>query len=487
MNRRRDARHTTRRIRGTPTSGLTFVQICWTVYRAPREGPAGIARRQQQRLEHLVASARAQSPYYQQLYRDLPESPCPTDQLPTVSKTDLMNHFDDWVTDRAVTKATVQEFLANADNVGHDFLGRYVVCTTSGATGVPAILLHDHFALMVYNVLGYLRSLPAALMTPRDIGALLRGRARLAAVFVTGGHFLGNTMMARRIRALPWRAKTQRLFSALSPVPQLVHDLNAFQPAVLGGYPSALETLAREQQAGRLHIRPILINAAGETLTATARRLIAAAFSSRVGNYYGSSEAVGLTYECREQRLHVNADWYLVEPVDEHNRAVPPGRLSDGVLVTNLANTIQPIIRYQMGDRVAIDPDRCPCGSPFPSIQVVGRTDDVLTFPTEAGEPVRILPLAVATVAEEIRGVAACQFVQRTPSTLTVRLATDDNADERQVWSALRERLAAFLTQHGATTVAIEQAAEPPALHPRSGKFRQVYSELTPQHDAGCT
>lgn len=289
MNRRRDARHTTRRIRGTPTSGLTFVQICWTVYRAPREGPAGIARRQQQRLEHLVASARAQSPYYQQLYRNLPESPCPTDQLPTASKTDLMNHFDDWVTDRAVTKATVQEFLANADNVGHDFLGRYVVCTTSGATGVPAILLHDHFALMVYNVLGYLRSLPAALMTPRDIGALLRGRARLAAVFVTGGHFLGNTMMARRIRALPWRAKTQRLFSALSPVPQLVHDLNAFQPAVLGGYPSALETLAREQQAGRLHIRPILINAAGETLTTTARRLIAAAFSSRVGNYYGSS------------------------------------------------------------------------------------------------------------------------------------------------------------------------------------------------------
>ena len=98
-----------------------------------------------------------------------------------------------------------------------------------------------------------------------------------------------------------------------------------------------------------------------------------------MGNYYGSSEAVGLTYECAAQRLHVNTDWYILEPVDEHDRPVPRGQLSDGVLVTNLANRIQPIIRYQMGDRVAIDPDPCGCGSPFPPIRVVGRTDDILS------------------------------------------------------------------------------------------------------------
>ena len=46
------------------------------------------------------------------------------------------------------------------------------------------------------------------------------------------------------------------------------------------------------------------------------------------------------------------------------------------------------------------------------------------------------------------------------------------------MWAALRKRLAAFLAEHGATTVAIDKAAEPPALHPRSGKFQQVYSEV---------
>jgi phenylacetate-coenzyme A ligase PaaK-like adenylate-forming protein len=411
----------------------------------------------------------------------VPQSVSDISELPTVTKSELMSQFDRWVTDPEVSRASVEAFLSDPINIGRDYLQRYVVCTTSGATGIPAILLHDQSALVVYNVLGYIRSLPVTLLAPRRLWALVRGRGRLAAVFVTGGHFLGNTLMARRVRKMPWRAKTQRIFSALAPIEELVAGLNAFQPVVLGGYPSALETLAQEQQAGRPHIHPGWINAAGETLTIAKRQLIGETFGCRVGNYYGSSEAVGLTYECAAQRLHVNTDWYILEPVDERDRPVPRGQLSDGVLVTNLANRIQPIIRYQMGDRVVIDPDPCGCGSPFPPIQVVGRTDDILTFPTAHGEPIRVLPLAIATVAEETPGVAGFQLVQRTPSSLTVRLCVEKNRQEHAVWAALRNRLAAFLKEHGAANVRIEKAAEPPALHPRSGKFRQVYTELTAQ------
>ena len=32
---------------------------------------------------------------------------------------------------------------------------------------------------------------------------------------------------------------------------------------MMSGYPSALEALAQEQQAGRLHIHPVVINACG--------------------------------------------------------------------------------------------------------------------------------------------------------------------------------------------------------------------------------
>jgi phenylacetate-coenzyme A ligase PaaK-like adenylate-forming protein len=246
----------------------------------------------------------------------------------------------------------------------------------------------------------------------------------------------------------------------------------------VGGYPSVLEVLAKEQDAGRLHIHPKLINAAGETLWDPMRQHIAAAFQCSVGNYYGSSEDVGLTFECKRKQLHVNSDWYILEPVDEHDQPVPPGHLSHSVLVTNLANRVQPMIRYKMGDRVTISPDTCLCGSPFPVIHVIGRTDEILSLPTKQGGAVEILPLAISTIAEETPGVYSCQIIQTEPLKLKVRLAVIEGGTEQSVWEALQKRLEAYLTEQGVTNVVIVKAPEPPQLHPKSGKFQQVWSEV---------
>jgi phenylacetate-CoA ligase len=359
---------------------LEPISLGWDAYRADTEGQAGIARRQQERLRSIVAYTRVNSPYFADRYRDAPHEVSDVTQLPVVTKAEMMRNFDQWVTDSSVHRDDVEDFNSDPTRIGCDYLDRYVACTTSGSTGTPAILLHDHQALAVYNVLGYVRSLPTALASLPKMWALIRGRGRLAAVFVTGGHSLGNTMMARRLRTAPWRAGMQRLFSALVPTAELVKNLNDFRPVVLGGYPSVLESLSNEQRAGRLCVHPVLISAAGETLTpqlaTAARRHIAEAFGYRVANYYGSSEAIGLTFECSAGRLHVNGDWYIVEPVDEHHQPVPPGQLSHDVLVTNLANRIQPIIRYPLGDRVAMYAENCSCGTAFPIIEVVGRVDE---------------------------------------------------------------------------------------------------------------
>lgn len=455
-----------------------FLTASWDAWKTAHEGNPGIASREQARLRTLVSYARTHSSYFANLYRDVPEPCTDPGQLPVVTKAEMMAHFDDWVTDPAVTRRGVEDFLSNPSLVGRDYLGRYVVCTTSGSTGTPAILVHDPGALVVYNVLGYMRSLPVFLSVLRNLVALLREKGRLASVFVSGGHFLGNTMFARRSRTMPWRAKTQRLFSALSPTSELVQELNAFQPVMLAGYPSALQVLAKEQQAGRLHLHPVVINAAGETLSDATRQQIAAAFGCAVSNYYGSSEAVGLTFECKHHQLHVNSDWYLLEPVDEHDQPVPPGQLSSAVLVTNLANRVQPFIRYKMGDRITISLEPCPCGSPFPVLRVIGRTDEILTFPAAQGGMIQILPLSIVTIAEETPGVYSCQIIQTEPLKLKVRLAVKEMEEEQKVWQALQARLATYLTEQGITGVVIEKAPERPQLHPLSGKFQQVWSEV---------
>src|SRR4051794_36496905 len=148
--------------------------------------------------------------------------------------------------------------------------------------------------------LAYVRDV--GLLTPRDLWRVLQGDGRQVAVFATGGHYLGATMMERRLRARPWRRKIARLFSVLTPLPDLVRQLNAFRPALLGGYPSVLDLLAQEQTAGRLRIRPAVVTMAGETLTPAVRSRLEHAFACRIMESYSASEATPLALPCRHGR-----------------------------------------------------------------------------------------------------------------------------------------------------------------------------------------
>ena len=456
---------------------MTLAQA-WDVWRATRQGRAGISRRQQARLVDLVTFARAHSPYYRQLYAGVP--PTHPDirfrQLPPVTKADLMAHFDAWVTDPAVTKNQVVRFVADKSRVGELFLGKYLVFTTSGTSGTPAILLQDPEALAIYNAIGYVRGV-AGRLSLGDAWRIAKGRAHTAGIFAVGGHFVSNSFMEYRLRQRPWRRNIQRLFSILDPLPQVVQELNAFQPVLIGAYASALNLLAAEQEAGRLHLRPVQINSSGETLTPEVRARVEKAFGCPVRDVYNASEVTGITFDCAEGRLHVNADWYILEPVDAAHQPVPPGQASYSVLVTNLANYIQPIIRYDLGDSVMVDAEPCPCGSPLPTIRVQGRTDEILAFSTDNGQTVHLLPMTIATVIEETAGVRRFQVIQVAPSVLSVRLEAAAPGDADRVWEAVERNLRAYLTGQGLTRVTVERSPDPPASNPRSGKFRHVWAE----------
>lgn len=445
--------------------------MAWDAWRVNRGGPGALAARQRVRLGALVEHARDRSPFYAELYRGLPQAPA-LDQLPVTSKPELMARFDDWVTDPAVTRAGVEDFVADPGNLGRDYLGRYVVFTTSGSTGTPALLVQDHQALAVMTGLALARS--AAIFAPAVLARVLLHGGRSAAILATGGHFLGATMFERRRRSVRIRRRITRLISVLDPVPRLVQQLNDFRPAIVGSYASVLEVLAQEQESGRLRISPVVITSAGELLLPPARQRIEAAFGCPVVEAYAASEAAPLSTPCRGRRLHINADWFLVEPIDADGRPVPPGRRSDSVLVTNLANHVQPVIRYQLGDSVVVSPQPCPCGSQLPTIEVEGRTDETLHLPGITSDRVDLLPMAVATVVEETPGVRRFQVIQTAPATLAVRLEPAPGADVHEVWTRVQGRLTDYLHEQKTAPVQIEVDTEPPRPDPRSGKLRHV-------------
>jgi phenylacetate-coenzyme A ligase PaaK-like adenylate-forming protein len=164
-----------------------------------------------------------------------------------------------------------------------------------------------------------------------------------------------------------------------------------------------------------------------------------------------------------------------VEPVDEHYQPVPAGQLSHTVLVTNLANRVQPLIRYNLGDRVQMAAAPCACGSPFPAIRVEGRSGDLLTFAAAGGGEVTVLPLALGTVVEETPGVRRFQAIRTGMRQLTVRLELWPESTTAAVRAAAAERLGAFFAAQGAGGVEVRFADEPPRPD-RSGKFREVWS-----------
>lgn len=391
------------------------LHLTWDARRAMRGGPAAIARRQQTRLADLVAFVRMHSRYYAERYRDLPADGISLHHLPPVMKRDLMARFDHWVTDPAVRLADLEAFIADPERAGELYLGRYLVSHSSGTSGTSTVVVRDRAAMAVSAALKRARGLPTWLSW-RDGAAFVRRGRRAAVVLSTGGHWATYATFAHDRGRAPWRKDRTLLLEVSLPLPEQVRALNAFQPALLGGYATALTLLAHEQEAGRLRMRPLLVVSGAETLSSEMRSLIERAFGCPVRQTYLASEAP-LAFECAHGWLHANADWVIVEPVDEAQRPTPPGHASRSVLITNLANRVQPFLRYDLGDSVLASPEPCACGNPLPAIRVEGRTDQILAFPTPTGETISLVPLGLTSFTEAGRGLPSAFRTQTTPGT----------------------------------------------------------------------
>jgi phenylacetate-coenzyme A ligase PaaK-like adenylate-forming protein len=458
---------------------MQLLPLIGDIWRTSSGGAAAIARVQQTRLLDLVEFARLRSPFYRRLHQHPPLPINKLRDLPPVTKPELMASFEDWVTDPAVTKASVAAFITDKTLVGQPYLGCYAVWTSSGTSGTPGIFLHDRQALVIYDSLVMWRGW-WNWMTCGCFSTILWRGFRAAVVAATGGHFAGISSWERLRQRYPWLSHRIYPFSVLMPLLELVQKLNDVQPTLLFAYPSALLLLAHERNTGRLRIHPALALTSGEWLDPASHAQIETAFNCPVRDLYGASEFTYMAFACRHGWLHFNADWVILEPVDENYQPVPPGQPSRTVLLTNLVNRVQPLIRYDLGDSITVRPDPCPCGNPLPALRVEGRRDEILTFQTASGETIQLLPLALVTVIEETPGVQRFQLIQTAPTKLSLRLEVAPGAEEAQVWAKVARRLDDYLIQQGLPFVEVGPAAEPPRCDPVSGKFRQVWAEAEP-------
>lgn len=158
----------------------------------------------------------------------------------------------------------------------------------------------------------------------------------------------------------------------------------------------------------------------------------------------------------------------LKQIVDELNA----GTVAEKILVTNLANLVQPFIRFEITDRVIRHADPCPCGTRSPWLELEGRSDDIVTFAGDDG-PVRIAPLTLYAVMTRVTSIRRFQVVSHPGNRLELRLDCPDS-DRESAFDAATTQLRALLSDNGVSAVEIALSPDEPRPHPISGKYAHI-------------
>ncbi|TVR79992.1 MAG: phenylacetate--CoA ligase family protein [Rhodospirillales bacterium] len=402
--------------------------------------PEQLAQHQRQAVLSRVRHAARHSPFYADLYagRDLGDD-LDIQALPVTDKTLIMDNFDRVVTDRRLNLADAEHYLATLEGDSYH-QGRYRMLATTGTSGRRGVFVYDRpaWSVVLANTLRWQRTLGIRPRLPR--------RVAIASIGADDPTHVSCRIPASGDVGL---FRTRHL-SATMPVDQLAAELQSFGPDVLLAYPSVAALLAAKQREGRLAIHPRLISTHSETLTRDMIREIEDVWDRTPFDHYGLSEEPHLAWECPHHNgMHVFSDLAYIEVVDDDHRPLPPGEVGR-YLLTNLYNATQPLIRYEITDMLALSPEPCTCGRPFPLIQrMAGRIEDVLELRSPGGRPVAILPAVFAFALESFAEVREYR-VEHSPDAIRLTVVLQSGSDEADLRRAVARKVRQAVESQGA-------------------------------------
>jgi phenylacetate-coenzyme A ligase PaaK-like adenylate-forming protein len=420
---------------------------------------------QREGLRSLLTHAKKNSPFHRRRLGDIDAGRFDLAnliRLPVMTKTEMMAALDDVFTDPRLNRGVVEQALAATSSEPVPILGRYSALASGGVSGQRGVFVADPEARAGF-ILSGLRSLMARVASP---GGLPPGGLTIAMVSAASAvHATGSMPAWGTGGPLPLRAMS---VPVTLPLAEIVERLNAVQPGLLYGYPSMLARLAVEQRAGRLRVAPMSLVTSSETLVPGQRSVITEAFGAPIVDQFGSSEGLMGWTAPNDDVLVFNSDLCIVEIVDAQNRSVPPGVPSAKVLLTNLYNRTQPLIRYELTDSFIQQPDAPDHG--HLRAKVRGRADEILQFDGVVIHPHIVRSVLVKSpaildyrVRQTLRGIEV-------EALAAVPLDTDHVAD----------RLVQALAEAGLTNPAVSvRVVDNLERIPDTGKLRR-FLPLTP-------
>jgi phenylacetate-CoA ligase len=424
-----------------------------------------LAAHQQERLRELLAHAAEHSPFHARRLGKLDPARfelADLARLPVMTKGQMMAEFDDIVTDRRLSRRLAERHLAASLREPSLLLDEYVCLASGGSSGVRGIFVQtlgqytDFVASLIRP--GYARALTAQGSPPEE---LVLGVVAAASPVHSSG-FGAAVASGPPVRLIP--------APATLPLAEIVDRLNAAQPPALLGYPSKLAELAREQLGERLRIGPRSVTSVAELLTPPDRAIIERAFGVPVINAFVSTEGLVGHGEPGGSVLTFASDMCLAELVDGDNTPVPPGTPSAKVLLTNLHNLAQPLIRYELTDQFTASAAASAAG--WLRASVCGRADEAFQYGGVSVHP-HVIRSALAS-----DGAIREYQVRQTEGGIDVACVTGGPLAE----AALTARLEHALRQAGLTEPHVRvKLAETITRDPRTGKVRRFVPMSAPR------
>ncbi|OBP14613.1 capsule biosynthesis protein CapK [Rheinheimera sp. SA_1] len=255
---------------------------------------------------------------------------------------------------------------------------------------------------------------------------------------------------------------------------KFIEQIQTTKPAMLFGYPSVFHLIAKTAQQHQIDLTKLglkVVFVTSERLYPYQRELIEQVFNAPVANGYGGRDAGFIAHQCPSGNMHISAEDIIVEIIDNDGNCVPDGQ-SGEIVVTHLATSDFPFIRYRTGDIATKSGQPCPCGRGLPVLeQIEGRSTDFVI----AADGTMMHGLALIYVIRELAGISNFKIVQESLLLTSVQLVLDQGVDSTPLLATIEQGLKARLGQQ----VQIQFELRDEIAAEASGKYRYVISKVT--------
>ena len=251
---------------------------------------------------------------------------------------------------------------------------------------------------------------------------------------------------------------------------EFVARIRSFRPTMLFGYPSSISLIAKHAEKRGQIMNDLGIKVAfvtSERLYDHQRDDISRVFGCPVANGYGGRDAGFIAHQCPQGGMHITAEDIIVEILDKDGQPVPTGQAGE-VVVTHLATSEFPFIRYRTGDVAVLSTQSCTCGRGLPMLEEIqGRTTDFVV----AADGTIMHGLAVVYPIRDIPGIASFKVVQETLQRVVVQIVPGENCGpdvETRISTGIKARLG--------QSVDVEVLRVGDIPREKSGKYRYIQS-----------